>query len=65
MGSVSTREAGVEVGLAAQQLVRFAFTRQDGQKKAMGRVLGDIGLQQRNRIDRRGPSRGRVDEDEF
>lgn len=65
MGSVSTREAGVEVGLKAQQLVRSAFTRQDGQKKAMARVLGEIGLQQGNRIDQKGPRWGRVDEGEF
>lgn len=65
MGSVSTSEAGVEVGLAAQQLVRSAFTRQDGQRKAMGQNLGEIGLQQSNRKDRKGPSWGIVDEDGF
>lgn len=46
MGSVSTREAGVQVGLAAQQLVRSASRLKTGSKKGNGldlmKKLGEI-----------------------
>jgi hypothetical protein len=51
MGSVSTREAGVQVGLAAQQLVRSASHVKTGREKGNGLdLMGKLGETKKIRL---------------
>jgi hypothetical protein len=51
MGSVSTREAGVQVGLAAQQLVRSASRVKTGREKSYGLdLMGKLGETKKMRL---------------
>jgi hypothetical protein len=60
MGSVSTREAGVQVGLAAQQLVRSASRVKTGRRRQWAEIKWKVGMRSLNQVDRKGPIRGKL-----